>query len=204
MTVEHLDVLVEEPSMEAVLLLLLPEMLGDLSFAVHPHQGKPDLLMRLRNRLQGYARWLPPTWRILVLLDRDGDDCHALKGKLETMARDTGLTTRSVDAAGWKVVNRLVIEELEAWYFGDWQAVRAAYPRVSRTVPSKARYRDPDAIQGGTSKVFERVMQQAGYFKGGLRKIEAARTIAGHMDPARNTSNSFQVLRSALGDLVQA
>jgi hypothetical protein len=25
------------------------------------------------------------------------------------------------------VVNRLAIEELEAWYFGDWEAVRAAY-----------------------------------------------------------------------------
>lgn len=204
MTVEHVDVLVEEPSMEAALLLLLPEMLGNISFAVHPHQGKPDLLVRLRERLRGYASWLPSTWRILVLLDRDDEDCQALKGRLETMARDTGLTTRSVSSADWKVVNRLAIEELEAWYFGDWQAVRAAYPRVSPHVPSQARYRDPDAVKGGTCEAFERVMQRAGYFKNGLRKIEAARTIAGHMDPTRNTSKSFQVFRSTLDELVDS
>jgi hypothetical protein len=44
-------------------------------------------------------------------------------------------------------------------------------------------------------------MQRAGYFKGGLRKIEAARTIAPHIDPDRSTSRSFQVLREALTDL---
>ena len=39
---------------------------------------------------------------------------------------------------------------------------------------------------------------KAGYFSGGLRKIEAAEQIAPHMDPSRNTSHSFQVFRDAL------
>jgi hypothetical protein len=64
-----------------------------------------------------------------------------------------------------------------------------------------ARYRDPDAIAGGTWEAFERVLRQSGYFRGGLRKVEAARTIAPHIDPARNTSRSFQVLRDALVEL---
>lgn len=38
-------------------------------------------------------------------------------------------------------------------------------------------------------------MKKAGYFETGLRKIECARTIAQHMEPARNTSPSFQALR---------
>jgi hypothetical protein len=90
---------------------------------------------------------------------------------------------------------------LEAWYFGDWKAVRTAYPGVSSTVPKQARYRDSDAIRGGTWEAFERILQKAGYFQGGLRKIEAARTIAAHMEPSRNSSCSFQVLRSALMEI---
>ena len=49
----------------------------------------------------------------------------------------------------------------------------------------------PDAIAGGTWEAFERVLRQAGYFGGGLPKIEVAREMAKHMDPARNTSASF-------------
>jgi hypothetical protein len=88
----------------------------------------------------------------------------------------------------------LFVEELEAWYFGDWSAVTAAYPRLSAGIPGRAQYRDPDAIAGGTREAFERVLQQGGYFQGGPRKIEAAQRIAPHMDPAR----SFQVFRDAL------
>jgi hypothetical protein len=41
-------------------------------------------------------------------------------------------------------------------------------------------------------------MREAGYFRTGLPKIEVAQHIAPHMDPARNTSRSFQVFRDAL------
>jgi hypothetical protein len=92
----------------------------------------------------------------------------------------------------------LAIEELEAWYFGDWNAVRKAYPRAAATIPKKAQYRAPDEIKGGTWEVFERVLQQSGYFLNGLRKIEAAAAIAQHMVPVRNSSPSFCALRDAL------
>ena len=101
-----------------------------------------------------------------------------------------------------RVIPRIAVEELEAWFFGDWQAVRAAYPGVAAGVPSKRGHRDADAIAGGTAEALERVLQDAGYFAGGLRKIEAARAIATHMDPRRNRSKSFCVLRDALAELV--
>ena len=82
MTVEHVAILVEEASMAAALHLLLPRLLGELSFEVHPHQGKHDLLARLPGKLRGYASWLPETWRIVVVVDRDNDDCHELKARL--------------------------------------------------------------------------------------------------------------------------
>lgn len=199
MTVEHVEVLIEEPSMEAALAALLPKMLGEISFQLHAHQSKQDLLGSLLPRLRGYARWLPPSYRLLVIVDRDGDDCLALKAKLDAAATEAGLNTRTrAGATACAVINRIAIEELEAWYFGDWNAVRAAYPRVPETIPSKAPFRDPDAIAGGTWEAFERVLRQAGYFKSGLRKIEAARLIAPRMDPHANISRSFGVLRSAL------
>ncbi len=201
MSVAHVEVLVEEPSTETALRALLPRLLGGLTFRVYPYQCKDDLLAKLPNRLRAYRSWLPHDWRIVVVVDRNGDDCHGLKRGLERMASRAGLPTRSTASGAYSVVNRLAIEELEAWYFGDWQAVRAAYPRVSQSIPRGARYRDPDAIPGGTWESFERILQRAGYFRTGLRKIEAARAVAQHWDPDANTSRSFQVLRDAFREM---
>ncbi|MDP2792674.1 MAG: DUF4276 family protein [Sulfurisoma sp.] len=205
MTVEHVELLVEEPSMEAALRLLLPKVLGDLSFEIYPHQCKDELLLRLPHRLRGYGQrrksdaWFRDHCRIVVVIDRDDDDCARLKRRLEKMAIDAGLATRtSAKGGAYMVVNRLAIEELEAWYFGDWEAVRAAYPRASATIPAQAKYRDPDEITGGTWEAFEHVLQKAGYYSGGLRKVEAARTVAAQMEPSRNTSPSFCTFRDVL------
>ncbi len=202
MTVEHLELIVEEASMEAALRLLLPKMVGSLSFEIHSHQGKDDLLSRLPARLRGYRAWLPENWSIVVVIDRDNTDCKKLKKKLETIAADAGLPTRTAaKTAAYLVVNRLAIEELEAWYFGDWEAVRAAYPLVPSSAPRSSKYRHPDAIKGGTWEAFERLLQGAGYFKGGLAKIEAARAVAQHMVPSRNKSPSFCALRDVLAEM---
>jgi len=203
MSVDHIEVFVEEPSMEAAVRILMPKIVGETSFQVYQHRCKTELLRALPQRLQGYQAWIPETWRILVIVDRDDDDCAKLKAQLERIARDHGLATRSAPVAGrFTVINRLAIEELEAWYFGDWEAVRAAYPRVPATIPNRTRFRDPDAIAGGTWEAFQNVLNKAGYFKTGLRKIEAARSIAPHMDPTRNSSQSFRAVRNVLTDLI--
>lgn len=204
MSVEHVEILVEEPSMEAALRILVPKMVGDLSHEIYPYQSKQQLLARLPDRLRGYKRWLPTDWRIVVVVDRDGDDCINLKAELEAMATKAGLITRSTrrsPRSRFSVVNRIVVEELEAWYFGDWEATCAAYPCLNPHQTARRGYRDPDEVAGGTWEALERVMKSRGYFATGLRKIEAARTIAQHMDPSRNTSRSFQVLRDALFEM---
>lgn len=200
MAANHLEFLVEEPSMEAFLRGLLPRLLpSNRTFEVHAFQGKSDLLGKLEARLRGYARWLPPDWRLFVVVDRDDDDCRTLKQSLETAATRAGLVTRSrAGAAPWQLVNRIAIEELESWYFGDWDAVKAQYPRVSAHVTQRQGLRDPDAIAGGTWEAFERVMQRHNYFKSGLAKIEAARSISGHIEPGRNRSASFLAFHSVL------
>lgn len=186
--------------MEVFLRELLPRLLPqDRSFEVYPFQGKSDLLGKLPERLRGYSKWLPEGWRIVVVVDRDDDDCRVLKQRLEKTASAAGLSTRTRPVGGvWQLVNRIAIEELEAWYFGDWEGVRAAYPRVSGNVPRKDGFRDPDAIAGGTWEAFERVLEKHGYFEGGLRKIEAARAIGAVLDPQRCTSRSFAWFRDAV------
>jgi hypothetical protein len=95
MKVEHIEVLVEEPSTEAALQVLLPKIIGETSFDVYPHQCKDDLLKCLPSRLRGYAKWLPASSRIVVVIDRDADDCRELKARLDQMAAQAKLTTRS-------------------------------------------------------------------------------------------------------------
>lgn len=186
--------------MEAFLRALLPRLLpADRTFEVHAFQGKADLLGKLEARLRGYAAWLPADWRVVVVVDRDDDDCRELKRHLEVVAHRAGLRSRSrAGAKPWQLVNRIAIEELEAWYFGDWDAVRAAYPRVAPNAPQRQGLRNPDVIAGGTWEAFERVMQRHGYFKGGLAKIEAARVIGAQIEPARNRSGSFQAFHQVL------
>ncbi len=203
--VAHIEFLVEEPSAEAALRGLVPKITsGALSYDIRVFQGKLDLLSQLPNRLKGYRSWLSRDWRIVVMIDEDREDCTALKKKLEVAAQQANLLTRSVSGAtsDYEVMNRLLIEELEAWFLGDVAAIVKAYPGVSPHLASQTRYRDPDAIKGGTWEALERVLQKAGYYSTGLPKVEAARAISEHMDPRHNRSKSFQVFRDSLLDLI--
>lgn len=194
---------VEEQSMEAFLVEFLPRVLApEIARRIINHGSKQKLLIQLPHRLNGYAK-IPADYRpkVLVLVDRDQDDCHALKARLEAAVVDAGLRHKAQGGNGaFDVVNRVVVEELEAWYFGDMPAVAAAWPGVSPNLANRRGYRDPDAIAGGTHEAFFRVLQKAGHLKGQVRlpKIEVARTIAPHIDPQRNRSQSFGHFLSGL------
>ena len=208
MSVQHIEVIVEEASAEAALQSLLPTLLGETSFSIHAYLGKSELLRRLPDRLRGYGlRRKTDTWfrdhcRIVVMVDRDDDDCAKLKKDLEKFANDAGLLSRSrANGKPYVIVTRIAVEELEAWFFGDWQAVVAGYPKVDPHVASQAKFRACDEIKGGTWEALERVLQKSGYFMSGIRKIEFARTIAANMIASRNTSPSFQHFAAAIAEL---
>lgn len=200
----HIEFLVEEPSCEAALQNLVPKIIGcDVTFAVHAHQGKPDLLKKLPGRLKGYKAWLPQNSGIVVLIDSDNQDCHELKADLERAAREAGLISKSAAAFGqrFQVLNRLAVEELEAWFFGDMNALHTVYGRLN--IRGKARYRNPDAVAGGTREALERELQRAGYYLGGLPRITAAREIAARMKPPDNRSKSFQVFCQGVQEMIR-
>jgi hypothetical protein len=196
----YIDFFVEEYSAEAALRILLPNMLpSDWAWNIHCFRGKPNLLRKLPSRLNSYAKWVPENHRFVILVDRDRDDCCQLKSILEQMAINVGLRTKTSCAGGsFQVLNRIVIEELEAWFFGDIEAICAAYPGVPRSLAEQERFRNPDDIQGGTAEALEQVLQAAGHHLGGLEKARAAREIAEHMEPKRNRSASFQAFYQGL------
>lgn len=191
-----LEVLVEEPSAETALRVLLPRIVPDVRFEIVTFTGKTNLLSKLPHRLRDYARyWSEINLRVAVLVDRDDDDCGQLKAVLRKMSDDAGLPAQAV-------LLRIAIEELEAWFFGDVRALHAAYPRVPIDLDKQVKYRDPEVISGGAWEALEHVLQKHGYHQKRLFKSKAASDIAPHMNVENNNSKSFQAFRDGLRRLV--
>ncbi|MGA5410756.1 DUF4276 family protein [Streptomyces lavendulocolor] len=195
-----LEILLEEPSAEALIKKLAssisPAAQEGRDFETRVFQGKDDLLRKLPQRLAGYGNWAAASdIRFLILVDRDDDDCSILKRRLVEVIKNTkGLEylTGTETASGGHVKVAVACEEIEAWMIGDPDALRAAYPKLPKAFETRSIYRDPDEIKGGTWERLEKLLQDHGYFPGGLRKMELARTVGPLMNPAVNRSSSFQ------------
>ena len=191
----HIKFFLEEPSAEEALRHILPKILSPHVICIfHVFEGKEDMLAELPNHLKGH-QWIPNDWRIIVLIDEDRKDCNELKAYLEKAAHEAGFVTKSnADSdEDYQVVNRIAIEELEAWFFGDVVALHTAYPRISKNLHTKAKYRNPDAIRGGTHETLRKLLVDNNYYKKRIPKVAVAQNIAQHMDPNRNRSKSFNV-----------
>ncbi len=202
----HIEFFLEEPSAETFIDTLAPKLLkAGVTHRCHPYGGKKALLKNLPNRLKG-LKWIPEDWRIVVLVDVDREDCTALKETLEKCAKEAGFNTKSRPGKNGRfvVLNRIVVEELEAWYFGEPSAIQKAYPRFKPAHARQNDLRNPDGCTGGTWEAFERALQEAGYYSTGLPKKEAASLMAAQMDPARNTSPSFKAFVEGLRALQAA
>jgi hypothetical protein len=199
----HIEFLLEEPSAEAALNQLLPRLLpaGDTWHCV-PHRGKDQLLLRLPGLLKNYARRLAqePELRVVLLMDADAD-CRKVKAQLEAIVAAAGLFTKTSAASGqsFRVLTRLAVSELEAWFLGDREAIQAAYPRV-HAHHFKGLPRDPDTIRDAW-EALHRVLQKGGYYPASKAKVEWAECIAQHLDPAQNDSASFRYFCAGLAAL---
>jgi hypothetical protein len=128
----HLEILVEELSCRVTLENLLPKSVtGENTYRIITYQGKQDLLKKLPNTLKAYSRWISNNIVIVILVDLDKDNCKELKEKIEKITYESGLLPRSKDEVNFNVLIRFAIEELEAWFLGDPEAIRFAFPRVS-------------------------------------------------------------------------
>ncbi len=191
----NIEFLLEDPSAQAALDRFLPKLIQPPhTFATHAFHGKSDLLKNLPMRLKGYAARFKhdnqtKDWRIIVMINSNGADCRSLKKRIVGDAEAAGVAHL--------VIARIVVQELEAWYFGDVKAIRTVYPKIFMNLLNRRKYRDPDAIPGGTWKALDRLLKDSGYAKG-LRKLADAEAIGGRLDPDRNSSPSFRVFVSAI------
>lgn len=202
----RLHVLVEGESEEALMRGWLPRFLPPRhSFVVIRHRGKgrlprdplnvPDirregLLDQLPAKLRAYGRSLnPATDRVLVLVDADDDPCLELKQRLLDVLE--GCDPRPV------VLFRLAIEETEAFYLGDPQAIRRAFPQARARLRRRMASYEQDSICG-TWELFQRVIGNPIE-----DKVEWAERIAPHLGIVwqgvnANRSPSFRQLCEGL------
>ena len=201
----RVDFLVEDISAKAALDVLLPRLLpAGCQCRVRAFEGWRDLLADLPPLLRGYHRRMlregETDLRVVVLLDGDGI-CARRKASLEEKAAEAGLLTKTTAGPGqpFHVLNRVAVQELEAWWLGDRAAIMAAYPSL-KPAHFKGVARDPDQLPKPNDTLWE-VLKQGRYFAAGKRKTQWATDISPHLDSTYNTSASFQYFCAGLAAL---
>lgn len=210
----HLEFLVEDASGSKLIESLLPKLLGDShTWRIHPYRGigrippglqskgdasKRLILDQLPRLLRGYGK-TPGIDAVVVVIDADRQDCTVLLAQLEALLADCDPAPRTLF--------RLAIEEVEAWYFGDKQAVLSAYPKAKQEVLN--RYQ-PDSICGTWETLADAIypggsaaLKNTGWPLPGQIKVEWAEKIGPLLNIEENSSPSFGKLRDGVRRLVK-
>ena len=175
----HAVVLVEEDSAQ----ILVREISYRLDMkdrtTIIRHEGKNDLDRSIPNKL---ARWrsAEPV-RFLIVRDNDNGNCHSLKARLKSLVPTNAVANTRI---------RIVVQELEAWYFGDPGALAAAGFDIAAAACGRAKFRSPDSIPSPKSEI-KRLISYEG-------QIALARRMAPHLDLTNSKSPSFLHFVSAL------
>ena len=208
----HIEVLVEDSSGGRLLGHLLPAVIGPQgqphTWRVHSYKGvgrippglRPGsdptrriLLDQLPRLLRGYSR-TQGIDAVLVVLDADNQECITFLRDLRSLA--------GTCAPALRILFRLAIEEIEAWYLGDRTALLAAYPHAK---PQLLDSYQQDSICGTWERLADAIHEggaaaiiRTGWPLPGQIKHEWAERIGPLMDIERNVSPSFQKFRDGL------
>ena len=124
--------LLEERSMKVLLDIILPKILPEgVSFQTIPHEGKSELEKSIPIKLRA---WNEPNVAFVIVHDQDSNNCIELKKKLVSLCSNSNR----------KFLVRIPCHELEAWYWGDLEAVSKAYDKDFTSLKNKKKYRNPD------------------------------------------------------------
>lgn len=164
--------LLEEKSMKTLLDIILPKIIPDsIEYQTIPHSGKSDLQASIPRKLRG---WNEPNVRFVVVQDQDSADCIKLKKNLLNLCAPTGR----------EALVRIACRELEAWYFGDLDAVSKAYNKDLTKLALKSKYKVPDKIENPKDEMRKLIPVH--------QQIAGARLIGPLFNIEKNTSDSFQ------------
>lgn len=213
----HFEILVEDQSGKKALDILVPKIIGEAhTFTVYAYKGigriprnmkdagdasKRTLLSNLPKLLKGYGRTFAgyQNYQAAVILVCDLDD-----NCLKAFRRDLfGI----LKACNPRPETRfcIAIEGGEAWFLGDLNAVRSAYPNA-KDVVLKSYLNDSicgtweklaDAVYPGGAKK----LSTFGWQMVGAEKSRWAENITPCMDIANNNSPSFCYFRGKMMQL---
>jgi hypothetical protein len=216
----HFEILVEGQTEVTTLSSgILNQILGAYgephTWKIHKHRGigklpanlvtepKPNdqtLLHNLPDRLRAYGKSLRSDQVVVVLVDLDNrPDCKAFKRDL--------LEILNVCQPKPNVTFRIAIEELEAWFLGDQEAIQSAYPNAKLDILKNYQQ---DSICG-TWELLAKAIHPGGL--GALQnkgkrspltleeKRKWAAKITPKMDVNKNLSPSFCCFRDKLREL---
>ena len=204
----HLEMLIEDSSGQRLLGHLIPKLLGPQgaphTWRLHAYRGigriprnltttsdvsKRILLDQLPRLLRGYVK-TPGIDAVVVVVDSDARDCRTFLGELRAVAQDC--------KAEHLTLFRLAIEEVEAWYFGDRNALLRAYPKARmRTLDSYVQ----DSVCGTWELLADATQTRSprvDWPGSGNLKHEWADRIGPLLDPDANLSPSFRKFRDGL------
>lgn len=210
----HIEVLVEDNSGATLMEILLPKLIGEPhTWRVHGYRGigklpanlspksdpaKRALLDQLPRLISGYGR-TPGIDAVVVVLDSDRRDCKTFLDELKVLLDRC--------RAAPKTLFRLAIEEVEAWFLGDRQALLDAYPRAKIEVLN--RYHQ-DSVCGTWELLADAVypggsgaIRKAGWPLPGQLKHEWAEKIGPIMELERNKSPSFCKFRDGIRKILE-
>jgi hypothetical protein len=215
----HFEILVEGQSELTTLSILMEKIVGPYrspnTWRIHKHRGigkipefpkrdpngnDPTLLHNLPSKLRAYGKSLRQDEVVVVLVDLDNrQECSAFKQQLSNLLFDCDPKPRTVF--------RIAIEELEAWFFGDEKAIKAAYPNANQEILD-AYQQDS---QCGTWEKLADAIHQGGFDalrkertrsrKVMEQKLTWAKMIAPQMNVELNRSPSFKCFCNALRNL---
>lgn len=175
--------LTEERSMKELLEILLPKILpNDMEKPlIIPHNGKSDLAASIPKKLRA---WQNPDDKFVIVHDQDSNDCIRLKSELAALCKDSKN----------KYLIRIACKELEAWYFGDLEAVSCAYNKDFTKLAAKRKYREPDKIGNAKEEICKLIPTH--------QQISGAKLIGSCMDINKNRSHSFNIFVNGIRKLV--
>ena len=174
--------LLEEKSAQLLLESLLPRILPETDFKCVPHKGYNALQASIPQKLRYWK-----DVRFVILHDQDNKDCEKLKSDLSQICEENNRADTVVCIA---------CQELEAWYWGDLDAVARVYPKFNpERVRNKAPFRKPDKIVK-PSKALKKTLPE-------FEKVTAAEEIGQYMDWENNKSPSFQYFVATVKKLAE-
>lgn len=216
----HFEILVEGQTELTALSILMIKIIGEYgqphTWKIHKHRGigkipndpatlpnKKDssLLHNLPSRLRAYGNENRDDVVVIVLLDLDNEtDCLAFKNKL------VGFLDLCTSRP--KTLFRFAIEELEAWFLGDTQALKTAYPNIKLTILEKYLQDSQcgtweilaEAIYPGGLKALGKYGKRSSFIL--EQKRIWAKGICPYMDVEQNESPSFCCFRDGLRQMI--